>query len=426
MFLNANHHQERRHAAQRAILDLFTELTGLPIGLWEVRKGRYHEFISSKSWDQFEPHCRLIQTFSDGKQRCMLDERRRAESREGGESVLPCWAGVYNQRIEVHVEGELRAVLLYGEMQIDHDTKRRISHERHVEAVRQLGLSAQERGRVNHALSKIKTVSPADLERYKNAVRAIVESLYEFFADEDRLDRDAQLMAHDIGIQFVAVKARIAMLQNDLTQFSYDELADELDILHQNALAMMTIINTIGNFLQPYRFGPASLVSVVDEAQRTYAEQARAHGIEFETTFHRGNTLLEVSVPHLQQAINNLVQNAIKYSFRGVPPHRRRFVRIVGRPENDVYSLTISNYGVGILPEEIESGDIFESGYKGKLTRDELRTGGGRGLTFVREVVERHHGSIKVTSECQAEGEPGERWLPYLTQVTLNFPITQP
>jgi len=131
-----------------------------------------------------------------------------------------------------------------------------------------------------------------------------------------------------------------------------------------------------------------------------------------------------VSVDHLQHAINNLVHNAVKYSFRS-GPQRDRYVRIGLQAGTDGYSISISNYGVGILQDEIDKGSIFQKDYQGKLTQGEWRTGSGKGLFFADSVIKRHHGRIEVTSQCQS-AEASSEGQPHHNRFRVFIPYRQP
>ena len=98
---------------------------------------------------------------------------------------------------------------------------------------------------------------------------------------------------------------------------------------------------------------------------------------------------------------------------------------ITGAPEQDYYVLTFENYGVGILQDEIDSDAIFEDGYQGKLTQGEYRTGSGLGLSFVKRIVDRHKGLIRVTSELMADHETPEGQ-PHHNKFYLHLPYNQP
>lgn len=122
----------------------------------------------------------------------------------------------------------------------------------------------------------------------------------------------------------------------------------------------------------------------------------------------------------LALAFKNLIHNAVKYSFRAIPGRERRYVKVkcefgVG----GICSVSISNYGVGILLHEIGSGSIWRSGYRGLLSRDRNRTGAGLGLNHAKYAIEEvHHGRISVASMEQTGGA-------YVTVFTVTLPINQ-
>jgi len=165
--------------------------------------------------------------------------------------------------------------------------------------------------------------------------------------------------------------------------------------------------------------------ATVEAAPGTTLLEAARRGIEIRIQLKEPRDHpLEISRNHMQHALNNLVHNAVKYSFRSAYG-RERFVKIDGYPQKGRYTLEIKNYGVGILPEEIESGAIFRDGYQGKLTKGEYRTGSGKGLSFAYQVLKNHYGSIEVESRLlsdkkEPEGEP------HLTRFKIHIPNQRP
>ena len=100
-------------------------------------------------------------------------------------------------------------------------------------------------------------------------------------------------------------------------------------------------------------------------------------------------------------------------------------MKYFGQPLEKEYALEIKNYGVGIQPDEIIERKIFSDGYQGRLTQGEYRTGSGKGLNFVKNVIDEHHGSIEVESRMMAdENDPEGR--PHLTRFTIYLPYVQP
>lgn len=111
----------------------------------------------------------------------------------------------------------------------------------------------------------------------------------------------------------------------------------------------------------------------------------------------RGSRTIEMDLPSMTIAIYNLVQNAIKYSFD------KHYIEIKGEESKGkdgkhLYRLGISNFGVGITPEEIAGRLIFLQDYRGVLARDRNRSGTGLGLSIVERVINLHGGYIAVSS----------------------------
>jgi signal transduction histidine kinase len=188
------------------------------------------------------------------------------------------------------------------------------------------------------------------------------------------------------------------------------------------------VIQSMGEFLEEYHFVSRSITALLQQAMGIYAAEAERRAVDIRLHLAPVNgkmPILEISADHLQYAFNNLVHNAVKYSFRG-GPDRPRFVRISGQPAGSLYSITFENYGVGILPEEIEGNLIFKDGYQGELTRKEHRTGSGRGLHFTRRIIERHGGSIRVTSIPKGDQDERPEGQPHLNRFVVDLPYQQP
>ena len=80
---------------------------------------------------------------------------------------------------------------------------------------------------------------------------------------------------------------------------------------------------------------------------------------------------------------------------------------------------------VQISPDEINDELIFEDGYQGELTHHEQRTGSGKGLFFVKQVIDKHHGKIFVKSKIQSDSQEQEGQ-PHLNTFIIHLPYIQP
>ncbi len=123
----------------------------------------------------------------------------------------------------------------------------------------------------------------------------------------------------------------------------------------------------------------------------------------------------------LSLAFKNILNNAIKYSYRTEKYGNKRYVEVICKLiSNKKYEIEISNYGIGIEESEIEKGLIWKPRWRGKLARDRNRMGSGFGLTFAKRVIEDiHKGNIKVESKLLHDSV-------YLTIFNIILPVLLP
>ena len=110
---------------------------------------------------------------------------------------------------------------------------------------------------------------------------------------------------------------------------------------------------------------------------------------------------LRLDVRRIQYVLTNLLSNALKYSNQMTP------VIVDLRNSNGGIMLKVSDEGVGI-PEEAQA-HIFEPFFR--ATNVGSVGGTGLGLSIVKEIVELHHGTIKVHSMVN-QGTQITIWLP--------------
>ena len=91
----------------------------------------------------------------------------------------------------------------------------------------------------------------------------------------------------------------------------------------------------------------------------------------------------------IQQALANLLDNAIKYTGPGGN------VEVAAYQKDQEAILTVKDSGMGISAEDLPR--IWDRLYRGDKSRNEK--GLGLGLSLVKAVVRAHHGSVEVASE---------------------------
>ena len=409
-------------------LDIFAETSGLPIGIYEKQDGEYIGIFSSHNPGLYEEHCRFIQSLPGGKAMCLADEKRRArmasETRQAG--LTMCHAGIYNYAIPVALDDEVKAVILYGELRLAEATHEAQSEQRHEEAVVNLGLAADQAAKLEKLRARTKLYSEGEFAHLQTTLPRVAEWLYQLFRNEEKARYNIEKITHEIQTRIQGIlNAENLLLEFD--DLNKHDLKRGIHEIINSAEALATVVNNLGKFQREYRFRRQRLETLLVEAKRIYSAEAKRKNVEVKIDFNPVNgrdAHLEVSREHLQLAFNNLMHNAVKYSFRGAPG-RERFVQVSGRQEGEMYAVSIENYGVGMLPNEIMDGLIYEENYQGKLTDGEYRTGSGKGLFFVRQVLAEHHGKIEAFCEQMSKGSSPEGQ-PHLVRFVVKLPFQQP
>ncbi len=136
---------------------------------------------------------------------------------------------------------------------------------------------------------------------------------------------------------------------------------------------------------------------VAERHERTAAEA----GVRFVTSVQSDAEAVEGDADRLEQALQNLAANALRYAPRGTE------VRLRARPVDSRVLLSVEDQGPGIPADHL--AHIFDRFYKVDASRPFEASaqagasgGSGLGLSIVKAIVERHGGTVTVHSR------PGE------------------
>jgi len=97
-----------------------------------------------------------------------------------------------------------------------------------------------------------------------------------------------------------------------------------------------------------------------------------------------------VNGPLLEQALINLIDNAVKYSGPGSS------VKVTAGPENSQVVVKVADQGVGIPKEHLPR--LFERFYRVDPSRSRKVGGTGLGLAIVKHIAQAHGGKVAVES----------------------------
>ncbi len=141
--------------------------------------------------------------------------------------------------------------------------------------------------------------------------------------------------------------------------------------------------------LEPVHVG--DLVALAVERLRPLAER---HGVFLEVHAHPDLPPAVADAQRLQQAVINLVHNAIKFNRTGGR------VLVTTRAEDAQLLVSVSDTGAGIAPDDLPR--VFERFYKGDRSRSSQGT--GLGLAIAKHVAQAHGGRVWAESDGPGRG----------------------
>jgi signal transduction histidine kinase len=190
--------------------------------------------------------------------------------------------------------------------------------------------------------------------------------------------------------------AVIRLLGETLGTGRYDSLEtvrDYAQLLSQEACRLTRLIEnllTYSRLTEQHRSDLLEVIEVGELVEDTLARfRPRLSQLQFDVTVD-----MPVDLPRLRgdrsslmQALDNLIDNAIKYS------DRRRSLAIRSAVAGNCVRIEIADHGVGIPADDVPR--VFDKFYRSRG----VRTGGsGLGLAIVKRVVQEHHGRIEISS----------------------------
>ena len=228
----------------------------------------------------------------------------------------------------------------------------------------------------------------ATINRLLDEVAGHVERQQQFVADA----------AHELRGPLAAMRSslEVAISQGRTADDYRETLADVLEeARHLSKLTNDLLL--LAEAGDDTRVRPRERVDLGAIARQTVAmfggvAEERSVGLLLEPT--KAAIQVAGDAPQLRQVFGNLLDNAIRFT----PEGGRVAVSVVFDEDRHEAVVTVADTGCGIDADHLDR--VFDRFYKTDLsrTRSEAARGGGLGLAICRSIVDRHGGTIAVTS----------------------------
>lgn len=158
----------------------------------------------------------------------------------------------------------------------------------------------------------------------------------------------------------------------------------------------------VGDLLDLSRYEAGGITLHMDEVEAAvllsrvvarHEQQAREQGIALRVDLPDTQLLVEADPHRLEQALQNLASNALRYTRRGGHVTLRAVADTTDEGRRCV-RFSVTDDGAGIAAEHLPH--VFDRFYKADPSR--TMTGSGLGLSIVKAIAERHGGRVSVRS----------------------------
>jgi signal transduction histidine kinase len=270
------------------------------------------------------------------------------------------------------------------------------------------------------------TLGTRSVNRYGTAELSLAQELATRAAialDNARLYREAQAasrakdeflatVSHELRTPINAVLGWTAMLRNHQLDSARADYACEA--IERSARAQAQLLEQLldvsrivsGKF--ELRLAPVHVEGIIEAAIDTVRPIADDKKVRIGSRIERGVPLLMADPERLQQVVINLLSNAVKFSPED------GLVQVEMRRTDNAVQILVSDEGIGIKSELLPY--VFD-----RLRQDthssRMNAGLGLGLWIVRDIVERHGGTVTAASAGEGKGATFVVTLPIHTAV---------
>ena len=237
-------------------------------------------------------------------------------------------------------------------------------------------------------------LAPFSSDQEKGGVLIVLHDVTEQHRNEERRKEFVANVSHELRTPLTNVRSYAETLRSAEGDIPQEMENSFLDIIISETDRMTHIVQDLltlsrldaGN--TEMRFAPFSFRESVENVCRANAMEARRCGHTLTCTLAEDMPEIRGDRQRLEQVVTNILGNAIKYTPDG------GHIAVTGGGSGRSVWVEVADDGIGI-PEK-DRDRIFDRFYRVDKARSRESGGTGLGLSIAKEIVERHHGSLRL------------------------------
>ncbi len=237
----------------------------------------------------------------------------------------------------------------------------------------------------------------SDISLRKKAEDDLTRTTENLMKLNETKDRFISIVSHDLRTPFSSILGFTDLLLSD-DDLNESERKQYVKYIRESSLSMLSLVNSLLDWtrlqtgrikFEPERVSANEIIikSVNALTGAAYQKNIHIHSVVENDHFIFADKHL------VMQVFNNLISNAIKFT----KPDGNIWVNAKPSSSFRLIEFSVKDDGVGIREENLSELFSIDTKFTSEGTAGEKGT--GLGLSLVKEIVEKHNGTIKVTSE---------------------------
>lgn len=205
-------------------------------------------------------------------------------------------------------------------------------------------------------------------------------------------------MTHEFKTPIATISLAVDALRNQKVQQDLKKMTYFSDIIKEENQRMNRQVETILKSALMDRqevqlvLKPIQAHQVIQDVADNFMLRLQEKQGTLQLNLQAEDDLIEADEVHFSNLINNLLDNAVKYSKENVPPR----IAITTTSSAKKLAIRIEDNGIGMNRETLKR--IFEKFYRAHTGNIHNVKGFGLGLSYVKDIVEAHDGVVRAES----------------------------
>lgn len=240
---------------------------------------------------------------------------------------------------------------------------------------------------------KIEIKSPPEIKKLADSLNIMSEKLQEI----DKMKSEFfALISHELRTPLTSIKEGANLLMEGIGGSLTPKQERIVNIIKEESNKLVQLVNDILDLskmeanMMSFNFQKSDISLIIDKVCKELEPIFEANKIKLEKIINKKLPLVKIDIEKIEQALKNLLMNAIKFS----PPEKE--VILEAKPFEKGLLISVTDFGPGISKDQQDK--IFNKFVQIKYGNKVVK-GTGLGLSIVKHIIEAHGGRLWIKSE---------------------------